>query len=143
MQTLRSFHQRIAEINAKASREHQRKKELGEKHRRDTYAFAFRWGIRGGNGHFPKSDYRNIPQVVGRVKQRISYLQGLGYGSINSPEQLSRAEANLERDRSGWVTDTGMTKESIIKMQETGGRNDIMNVIDFRERLGLISSGVI
>ena len=143
MATLKNFHDRVDALNAQATAKFNNQKLANKKARREIYAFASAWSLKGGNGNFPKSDARNIPQVVKKVKARIRYVEGLGYGSINTPEQLAKAEAQLALDRQSWIGQTGMNSSEISMLHEAGRKDDIFNVINHRQRLGLISSGVI
>lgn len=143
MATLRGFKDRVSAQNAIFNQEAQARKNRQQQGLMSAYRFAKKWGITGGSGTFGNSDRRNIPIVVAQTKRRIRYLEGLGYGSISNPQQMAEAEAKLASDRQSWVADTGMTNEQVTQLQVSGRKHDIFNIINHRQRLGLITSGVI
>ena len=143
MATLRGFNERVAKQNAIFARQHEERKIRSQQGRIDDINFARAFNLSGGSGTFVQADLRNLPRVVNQTKNRIKYLEGLGYGKINNSQQLAEAEAKLAKDRQSWVADTGITNEEVKQLQETGRKHDIFNIINHRQRLGLITSGVI
>lgn len=144
MVALRNFKQRVAEQNARFSAEHENRKRLAKEGKQKMYDFADYWDIRMPRGtNFPKAWLRGLPQIVQKVKNRISYVKNLGYGTPTSEEALQQAEAKIKSDRDNWVLRTGLKESTVIQYHESGKMSDIYNVINHRQRLGIISSGVI
>lgn len=144
MQTLRNFKARVSQMNAESNARHENEKRQRKIGRQKMYEYADEWNLKSlFRGRFPKADMRSIPRLVNETKRRVARVARLGYGTPTNLADLARAEYQIEQDRENWQTKTGMKESTISQLHEAGRSSDIFNVINHRQRLGLISSGVI
>lgn len=122
----------------------ERVKALGRKKHAENLAFQARWGLSAPRYGW-KAWYRGTDLRVNRIKGRLEKLKrfGVDVSGIRGMPALERAEAeNLARQTK--LSEQAGTSVLQIQQWELGGvTHHIFNMINYRERLGLISSGVI
>lgn len=141
LKTQALFHERVRQKNMEHQRRYDAQRALGRKRRKEMYEFAHRFNIRLRNS--TKAERRHFPQRVRAVKKRVDFLIGQGYAPINDAGGLARAEEKFAKDNAWFRDMTGFEQERLDTIYEEKRRHDIFNVINHRQRLGLLSTGVI
>ena len=153
LDTLSNFQQRVSAQNAEFARRHEERKRIGAIVRAQKVEYWSKWRL-GNEFGTEKSVLRSFGSLVNRHKKRVQLLRNLGY-TVNNHKQKAEAEMQYLEDINTFTdkmknethfhdsAHTKSTRSLVVSLLEDNRKQDVLNMIEYRRRLGLISSGVI
>lgn len=153
LDTLSNFQQRVSAQNAEFARRDEERKRIGAIVRAGKVEYWSKWRL-GNEFGTAKSVMRSFGSLVNRHKKRVQLLRNLGY-TVNNHKQKAEAEMQYLEDINTFTdkmknethfhdsAHTKSTRSLVVSLLEDNRKQDVLNMIEYRRRLGLISSGVI